>query len=156
VTNDELLEIDELMQRSDPESNNARQLRAHALFAAAKLERGQGHRELADQLKATGNRLVEKNFQANYPPEQRDILLNLRRESGSRLLARSLFNNRGLSARTIEALVACGIDAPERLLFATEAELKRLSGIGKASLGEIMRYRTRFLPEGQRRSKHDS
>jgi hypothetical protein len=37
-------------------------------------------------------------------------------------------------------------DAPERLLFMTKTEPKKFSGI-KASLGEIMRYRMRFLPE---------
>jgi DNA-directed RNA polymerase alpha subunit len=63
--------------------------------------------------------------------------------------ARAPFRDRELSDRTIDALVACGIDAPERLLFATEAELKNLPGVGRASLGEIMRYRMRFLPEHQ-------
>src|SRR5439155_1519413 len=55
MTHEELLDIDELMQGGD---NHARQLRAHALWSAAKLVRGQGHRELADRLKAAGNRLV--------------------------------------------------------------------------------------------------
>jgi DNA-directed RNA polymerase alpha subunit len=57
------------------------------------------------------------------------------------------FDDRGFSRRTIDALVARGIDAPERLLFATEAELKQIPGVGRASLGEIMGYRARFLPE---------
>jgi len=67
-------------------------------------------------------------------------------EAGRKILPKLPFENRGLSARTIDALVAGGIDAPERLLFATEAELNKLSGIGKVSLDEIMRYRLRFLP----------
>jgi DNA-directed RNA polymerase alpha subunit len=56
------------------------------------------------------------------------------------------FDHRGFSSRTIDAFVARGIDAPERLLFATEAELKQIPGIGRASFDEIMRYRARFLP----------
>lgn len=51
------------------------------------------------------------------------------------------FRNRGLSERTIDALLDCGIDAPERLLSMTPAQLSEIPGIGKASLGEIMRYR---------------
>jgi DNA-directed RNA polymerase alpha subunit len=58
-----------------------------------------------------------------------------------------LFHDRDFTKRTVEALVVAGIDAPERLLFATEAELKKLPGIGKAGLGEIMRYRARYLRE---------
>ena len=44
ATHEELLDIDELMQQS----NHARQLRAHELWSAAKLERKQGHRSAAD------------------------------------------------------------------------------------------------------------
>jgi len=55
------------------------------------------------------------------------------------------FAYRGLSSRITDALIAAGIDAPERLLFLTEAELKRIPGIGKVGHGEIMRYRDRFL-----------
>jgi hypothetical protein len=56
-----------------------------------------------------------------------------------------LFSDRGFSDRTVKALVARGIDAPERLLFASEAELRKIPGIGKSSFDEIMRYRARFL-----------
>jgi hypothetical protein len=45
--------------------------------------------------------------------------------------------------------MACGINAPERLLFMTPAQLKNIPGVGKASLAEIMRYRSRFLPVGK-------
>lgn len=58
-----------------------------------------------------------------------------------------MFSDRDFSNRTIEALVARGIDAPERLLFATEKELKAIPGIGRVGLGEIMRYRQRFLDD---------
>jgi DNA-directed RNA polymerase alpha subunit len=57
------------------------------------------------------------------------------------------FRDRGFSDRTIDALIAHGIDTPERLLFAPEADLKSIPGIGKASFEEIMRYRTRFIPD---------
>jgi DNA-directed RNA polymerase alpha subunit len=55
------------------------------------------------------------------------------------------FGGRGFSSRTIEALIARGIDAPERLLFASETTLKRIRDIGEASFEEIVRYRTRFI-----------
>ena len=58
------------------------------------------------------------------------------------------YKNRGFSDRTIRALIDCSIDAPERLLFMTEDSLQKIPGVGKASLGEIMRYRTRYLGEG--------
>jgi DNA-directed RNA polymerase alpha subunit len=80
-------------------------------------------------------------------PEQKAAALRVRDETARTILVRMPFRDRGLSDRTIEALVGAGIDAPERLLFATEAELKRLPGIGKAAFSEIMRYRLRFLPE---------
>jgi hypothetical protein len=41
ATHEELLDIDELMRAG---TNSARQLRAHALWSAAKLERQQGNR----------------------------------------------------------------------------------------------------------------
>lgn len=55
--------------------------------------------------------------------------------------AKSLFRDKGLSDRTIKALLDCGIDAPERLLFMTPDQLAVIRGVGKISLGEIMRYR---------------
>lgn len=57
------------------------------------------------------------------------------------------YKNRGFSDRTIRALIDCSIDTPERLLFMTEDSLRKIPGVGKASLGEIMRYRTRYLGE---------
>jgi hypothetical protein len=42
---------------------------------------------------------------------------------------------------------AAGIDFPERLLFMKDAEIKAISGIGKAALAEIATYRKRFLVE---------
>jgi DNA-directed RNA polymerase alpha subunit len=54
--------------------------------------------------------------------------------------------NRGFSKRVIEVLIDRGIDAPERLLFVTEEELRKIPKIGKAGLAEIFQYRARFLP----------
>jgi DNA-directed RNA polymerase alpha subunit len=144
MTREELLDIDDLMQAAHTRSNHARQLRAHALWSAAKEERKQGNRELADRLKAAGNRLVFKNQNL---AGSREIEIAVRNASARRVLAWMPFRDRGLSDRTINALIAKGIDAPERLLFLTEAELKRIPGIGRASLAEIMRYRARFLSE---------
>ena len=59
------------------------------------------------------------------------------------------FKNRGLSHRTIKALVDCGIDAPERILFMPEAHLRRIPGVGAASMKELKAYRARFIaPNG--------
>ena len=60
----------------------------------------------------------------------------------------SLFRDRGLSDRTVKALLDCGIDMPERVLFMTPAQLAVIRGVGKTSLGEIMRYRARFVGDG--------
>ncbi len=59
----------------------------------------------------------------------------------------SMFHGRGLSNRTVDTLANFGIDAPERLLFMTEGEIKKIPGVGKASLVEIMGYRARFMPQ---------
>ena len=58
---------------------------------------------------------------------------------------RSSFRDTGLSDRTVKALLACGIDVPKRLLSMTPAKIAIIPGIGKSSLGEIMRYRARQL-----------
>ena len=57
------------------------------------------------------------------------------------------FQWRGLSDLTIKTLMDAGIDAPERLLFMTLAQLCDIPGVGKDALAEIMNYRSRFLPK---------
>ena len=57
----------------------------------------------------------------------------------------SQYAGRGLSDRTVEALVANGILEPERLLFMTEAQLKVMPGIGKVAMSNIGAYRAKFL-----------
>jgi DNA-directed RNA polymerase alpha subunit len=52
---------------------------------------------------------------------------------------------RGFSDRTINALIDCEIDSPERLLFMTKKQLKSIPGIGKVSMAELTSYRDRFL-----------
>jgi hypothetical protein len=59
--------------------------------------------------------------------------------------ARFPFRHRGLSDRTIHALVDCAIDWPERLLFMTEKEIQSIPGIGKVSMAEIIAYRGKFI-----------
>jgi hypothetical protein len=59
--------------------------------------------------------------------------------------ARFPFRHRGLSDRTIQALVGCSIDSPERLLFMTKKEIQSIPGIGKASMAEIIAYRDKFI-----------
>jgi hypothetical protein len=58
----------------------------------------------------------------------------------------ALFTARGFSHATIKALVRGGIDAPERLLFADEAELASIPGLDKVALEEVERYRAQFFP----------
>jgi DNA-directed RNA polymerase alpha subunit len=60
-------------------------------------------------------------------------------------LEKAWFDHRGLSKRTVEAIVACGIYEPERLLFMTEEQLANIPGIGKVSMSEIKAYRDGFL-----------
>ncbi len=55
------------------------------------------------------------------------------------------FANRGFSERTVRAILGCGIDAPERLLFMSEEQLRAIPGIGRLSFKEIVAYRGRFL-----------
>lgn len=73
---------------------------------------------------------------------ERDIALAAARA----ISRRGAFSDRGLSERTIDALLGVGVDAPERLLFLPETELRKLK-VGPAGLNEIMRYRERFLPK---------
>jgi hypothetical protein len=58
------------------------------------------------------------------------------------------FEGRGFSKRTVDVLVARGINAPERLLFMTATALQNIPGIDAISLGEILRYRKQHLSGG--------
>jgi DNA-directed RNA polymerase alpha subunit len=71
--------------------------------------------------------------------------LKVAKDSTHFILSTAPFCDRGLSQRTIQALVDCSIDAPERLLFMTEDQLKNIPGAGKESLAEIRAYRDKFI-----------
>lgn len=58
------------------------------------------------------------------------------------------FANRGFSERAVRNIVACGIDAPERLLYMTETQLNKIPGMEATSIKEIRAYRTRTIPKG--------
>jgi DNA-directed RNA polymerase alpha subunit len=67
------------------------------------------------------------------------------RIAAEQMKAQLPFRHRGLSDRTIQALVDCSIDSPERLLFMTEKEIRSIPGIGQVSLAEIIAYREKFI-----------
>ena len=58
------------------------------------------------------------------------------------------FAHRKFSERAIRNMVACGIDAPERLLYMTETQLNKIPGIEANSIEEIRAYRARSIPKG--------
>jgi len=66
-------------------------------------------------------------------------------EQIQRAKAKQRFRDRDLSGITIRKLIKAGIDAPERLLFMSLAELGELRGIGPAERREIDAYRSRFV-----------
>ena len=53
------------------------------------------------------------------------------------------FRDAGLSDHTVTALLNSGIDAPNRLLSITPADIAVIPGIGKNSFDKIMLYRAR-------------
>jgi hypothetical protein len=63
---------------------------------------------------------------------------------GAIFSAGAMFTARGFSNSTIKTLVIGGIDAPERLLFATETDLLAIPGIDERAAKEIAQYRARF------------
>ena len=50
----------------------------------------------------------------------------------------------GLSDRTVRALLAGGIDAPERVLSMAPDQIRLIRGIGPTLMKEVERYRARF------------
>jgi DNA-directed RNA polymerase alpha subunit len=76
---------------------------------------------------------------------EREVRLKIATQLARHWTEQSAFSGRGLSNRTVEAIVACGIYEPERLLFMTEEQIAAIPGIGKASLKAIRAYRSRFL-----------
>jgi hypothetical protein len=104
----------------------------------------------------TGYNLAHRAHENFHDAQRRKSLKSpehqrTQRQSLHRMLEPQPFQNRGLSDRTVKALLDCGIDAPERLLFMTTAQLAEIPGVGKVSFDEIMQYRSRFVSasEGQ-------
>jgi hypothetical protein len=64
---------------------------------------------------------------------------------GAMFSAGAMFTARGFSYPTIKMLAMAGIDAPERLLSATETDLLSIPGIDESAFNEIARYRARFV-----------
>ena len=64
-------------------------------------------------------------------------------EAAPRLMSISSFSG-STSHRVADALVAAGVDGPERLLLMSEREIAVIKGIGKVALEEIRQYRTRM------------
>jgi hypothetical protein len=54
------------------------------------------------------------------------------------------FAHRGLSDRTIQALLTFGMEFPEQLLSMMESDVSGIPAIGKAAMDEIGQYRRRF------------
>jgi DNA-directed RNA polymerase alpha subunit len=75
----------------------------------------------------------------------RQAAIRIRKQTTELILSTAPFNGRGLSHRTVKALVDCSIDAPERLLFMTEDQIRAIPGAGKASIAEIRAYRAKFV-----------
>ena len=79
-------------------------------------------------------------------PQQRALIgARAMRGISQDMLAWSKFQHRDLSKKTIQALMDCSIDFPERLLFMTEKQISSIPGVGKVSLSEIKTYRDRFI-----------
>lgn len=80
--------------------------------------------------------------------ERRKALLEVMRSQRpmmEQIRASKPFSDRGLSARTIQALADCSIDYPERLLFMTEKQIASIPGVGKVAAAEIRAYRALFI-----------
>lgn len=66
-------------------------------------------------------------------------------EAGQHFLERIAFTGRGLSKRTVDAVIEGGISQPERLLFMSEDDISRIPGIGLKGVSEVMAYKRRFM-----------
>ncbi len=60
------------------------------------------------------------------------------------LAREACFLHRGLSDHTIRVLMDTDIELPEKLLFMSEGEIRRLPGVGNVALADILKYRGRF------------
>ena len=72
--------------------------------------------------------------------EERDHLRRRKNKPGGYLRLKYC----GFSDRTIRALLASGIDAPERILSTAPDQIRLIRGIGPTLIKEVERYRARF------------
>ena len=79
------------------------------------------------------------------PQAQRRPAVRARTGSARYTISHAAFKAR-FSPHLTHALVSHGIDAPERLLFMSEAEIHEIPGVGRGALAEIKLYREQFLP----------
>ena len=94
--------------------------------------------------------LSSPNRDAEALPEAlRSQTVRQRVTGGRHTISHAAFKAR-FSSHVTHALVAHGIDAPERLLFMSEAEIHEVPGLGKGALGEVKLYREQFLPGAKR------
>jgi hypothetical protein len=61
------------------------------------------------------------------------------------VMGRAAFANRNFSRNTIETLVACGISAPEWLLFMTDKQVSNIPLLGEVAVREVRAYRSKFI-----------
>ncbi len=65
-------------------------------------------------------------------------------EEYAELAREACFLHRGFSEHTIRVLMGTDIDLPEKLLFMSEGEIRRLPGVGQTALADVFVYRGRF------------
>jgi hypothetical protein len=94
--------------------------------------------------------LNSQNRGAEASPEVLGSQTVRQRATGGRhTISHAAFKAR-FSSHVTQALVSHGIDAPERLLLMSDAEIHEVPGLGKGALGEIKLYRDQFLPGAKR------
>jgi hypothetical protein len=92
--------------------------------------------------------MPRKRIHASQPQEEATIAAT--RLAFGLMREESPFNGRGLSTRTIRQLMDNGVDFPERLLFMSTSQLKKVAGLNKTSTVEIRKYRKRFIPNARK------
>jgi uncharacterized protein (DUF2384 family) len=116
---------------------------AHALLRAALLQLER------EYLQLTLSELFKRHGAGQMPNKRESIgtLVRAVKLTGLEMNNKiTRFQNRGLSHRTIQALIADGIDAPERVLFMPEAQLRKIRGV---SIRELRAYRARFTSDAR-------
>jgi hypothetical protein len=76
--------------------------------------------------------------------KENDARIQVARMTAAILTKTFNFQRTGFSDRTIDALWAAGVEAPESLVHMSEEEIRKIPGIGKVSFKAICAYRDRF------------